>query len=48
MKEALVDYNMHFKLFDSFGAMIQPECKMNNDAYMKVKRNSVRVNFWIS
>ena len=35
MEEALVNHNMHFKGFGSFGVMVQPERNMNHDAYIR-------------
>ena len=37
-EEALVDYNMHFKRYGSFGVLVQQERNMNHDSYTG-KRN---------
>ena len=34
-EEALVDYNMHFERYGSFGVLVQPERQMNQDAYIR-------------
>ena len=35
LEEALVNYNMHFKRYCSFGVMVQPKRQMNHDTYIR-------------